>query len=326
MKLHDLAGWEPFLHRHRAFRSCYNCLNGWRRRAWFRYRQLQCWWQHVCSRQMGVAPKRAEGPEVVVSLTTFGPRLKSVYLAIESVMQGSVKPQRIVLWLADELKGQPLPLSLQRQMKRGLQVCYCPEWRSFKKLVPALQQYPEACLVTIDDDQLYDRHLLQYLLESYAEHPLAVHANEVYRITSNGNGKIGPYVGWLRGYADHDVSPLNFPIGEGGVLYPPHCLDAEVLNEAAFMRLCPTADDVWFYAMALKKGVCARKTCTADVRGEVSIENPTVQQGALKYVNVEKGLSRNDVQFQAVFDAYGLFPQFLDLLKRCEHESENLPG
>lgn len=53
----------------------------------------------------------------------------------------------------------------------------------------------------------------------------------------------------------------NFPydarkimaLGYGGVLYPPGAFDEEVFNEKVFMRLCPYADDIWFFAMALKK-------------------------------------------------------------------------
>ena len=76
------------------------------------------------SQEMGVIEGEEEGTEFIVSLTTHGRRLYEVYLAIESIMQGSRKPDRIVLWLSSDKQGEPLPLTLLKQMKRGLVVKY----------------------------------------------------------------------------------------------------------------------------------------------------------------------------------------------------------
>ena len=45
----------------------------------------------------------------IVSLTTYEPRLYETYLAIESIMQQTVKANRIILWLPDSLKTTTLP-------------------------------------------------------------------------------------------------------------------------------------------------------------------------------------------------------------------------
>lgn len=58
----------------------------------------------LCSSTKGISKERYCQKEVIVSLTTYGKRLYDVYLAIESIMQQSMKPNRIVLWLGDELK------------------------------------------------------------------------------------------------------------------------------------------------------------------------------------------------------------------------------
>ena len=52
---------------------------------------------------------------MIVTLTTFGQRLNDVYLAIESIMQGSLLPNRIILWLADDMRGKVLPVTLQNK-------------------------------------------------------------------------------------------------------------------------------------------------------------------------------------------------------------------
>ena len=43
--------------------------------------------------------------------------------------------------------------------------------------------------------------------------------------------------------------------GCAGVLYPPHCLYKDVLNEDLFMKLAPTNDDQWFWLMGVLNNV-----------------------------------------------------------------------
>ena len=96
----------------------------------------------LMSKEMGISGERLCDNEVVVSLTSFGKRIYDVHLAIESIMQGTVKPNRIVLWLSEEeFKGKPLPRMLEMQKARGLQVEFCEDIRSYKKLIPALKQF-----------------------------------------------------------------------------------------------------------------------------------------------------------------------------------------
>jgi len=83
-------------------------------------------------------------------------------------------------------------------------------------------------------------------------------------------------------------------VGSGGVLYPPHCLDEEVLNREVFMDICKYADDVWFFAMALKKGTQISKVFSAVPNGEDYQLNRRVQSSGLYHINVENE-NLNDV-------------------------------
>src|SRR5262245_7345809 len=47
---------------------------------------------------------------------------------------------------------------------------------------------------------------------------------------------------------------LTFPIGVGGVLYPPGCLTREATEIELFAALCPKSDDAWVYWMAQRNG------------------------------------------------------------------------
>ena len=127
------------------------------------------------SHEFGISEEKCCENELVVSLTTFGKRIYDVYLAIESIMQGTVKPNRIVLWLSEEeFKGKQLPRTLELQKKRGLQVEYCRDIRSYNKLIPTLKSYPDSCVITIDDDAMYEFDVVERLLNSHSNHPIGI--------------------------------------------------------------------------------------------------------------------------------------------------------
>lgn len=259
------------------------------------------------SKTKGISDEKYCEHEVIVSLTTFGRRLYDVATTIESIMQGSMLPNRIILWLGEEHKNEDLPLSLQLQQKRGLQVEYCKDIRSYTKLVPALKQYPDAIIITIDDDVVYEKDLVENLFATYKHNVSSICANRIHEIILGNDGKPIEYVNWKWGCVQKSNSALNFLTGVGGVLYPPHSMDDEVLNERVFLNICKFADDIWFYAMALKKGTPIVKSFTHSTIGEDYVINLSVQDVGLHLVNYANN-NLNDIQFRAVFERYDLYP------------------
>ena len=258
--------------------------------------------------QMGITEDRLCDHEVVVSLTSFGKRVYDVPVVIESIMQGTVKPNRIVLWLAeDEFKGKPLPKALEMQKDRGLQVEYCEDIRSYKKLIPSLKMYPEACIITIDDDAIYEYDFLDRMIEAHGKHPRSVCGTRVHKIKLGPDGRPLGYTSWDLYKADVDkASKLHFATGVGGILYPPHCLSPEVLNQKAFSDLAPFADDIWFYAMSLMNDTQVVKVFSRKPNGDF-VELPSAYESALFAQNTNPENCRNDVQFKAVFEKYDLY-------------------
>lgn len=244
--------------------------------------------------------------EVVVSLTTYGKRIYDVHLAIESIMQGTIKPNRIILWLSEEeFKGKRLPHALRLQEQRGLQIEYCEDLLSYKKLIPSLSLYPDACIITIDDDVIYDSHFLSNMLIAHDEHPNAICAGRVYRINLDGNNMPKSYASWQNLIKDYDYSRLNFFTGVGGVLYPTGCLDKEVMNKEVFMDICRHGDDIWFYAMAVLNKTPIVRCFSHNSEGDFVIYN-FVQEEALAVKNTSRTECRNDKQLKAVFEKYNL--------------------
>lgn len=263
------------------------------------------------SHESGVTEERLCDHEVVVSLTSFGKRIHDVSFVIESIMQGTVKPNRIVLWLSEEeFKGKPLPKALELQKARGLQVEFCEDIRSYKKLIPSLKMFPEACIITIDDDALYEYDFLERMLEAHRNHPKAVCGTRVHKVRLDNDGRPLSYMDWEWYTTEAGTeSPLYFPTGVGGILYPPHCFAQEVFNQEAFMTLAPYADDVWFYAMNLMNNAKYVKVHSRKPNGDF-IELPSSYDSALFSQNTDPCNCRNDVQIKAVFEKYSLYEKF----------------
>lgn len=265
----------------------------------------------LSSKESGVTKERLCEHEVIVSLTTFGARIEKVYLTIESIMQGIVKPNRIILWLSkDEFVREDLPAALLRQQERGLQIEFCEDIRSYKKLIPTLKKYPEACVITIDDDVMYEMDFLDKFVRFHKQHPQHIGVTVARKIRTDAEGKIMSYLGWHHIQNENAVeTPYILGVGVGGIMYPPKSLHADVLNQELFMELCPYGDDIWFYAMAILNGTKTQKLPTQNVDGDF-VDIYADQPDALSVQNVNERECRNDKQIKAVFDHYKLWDRF----------------
>ncbi len=272
-----------------------------RRTDWLKEKVMSCL-------EQGVTDERYDGEEVIVSLTSFGKRINEVYLAIESIMQGTLKPNRIILWLAEnEFGGKALPQTLQRQQKRGLQIEFCEDIRSYKKIVPTMVKYPDACVVTIDDDAMYEFDLLENLIQAHHDHPDDICACRVHRIALDDRKRPRSYLQWDLLVYPEEKSNLHFLTSGGGTLFPPHCFVEEFFNRDAYLSLCPYADDVWINAMIWKSGKQISKAYTHSRRGCDYVDISVDQEVSLSEKNLDASSCQNDVQIRAVMDRYNLY-------------------
>lgn len=201
-------------------------------------------------------------PETLtVSLTSFGTRIETVYLTIESLMQQSLKADRIVLTLdRNNFSEATLPAALKKQRDRGLEILFCEEdLGPYTKFYYTLQKYPDDLLITVDDDLVYPIDTLDQLYRAYQNDPDVVHCTRSHLIRFNTNGAILPYKSWKWDHNFDAPSLLIFPTGVGGVLYFPGCFDEEILNKKVFQQLARDADDIWLKAMTLLRQTKCRQ-------------------------------------------------------------------
>lgn len=259
-------------------------------------------------REKGVTDKLYCDHEIIISLTTYGRRLFDVCLTIESLMQQTFKANRIVLWIDEKSMESPLPESLIRQTARGLTIMPTKDLRSYKKLIPALAAFPEAAIITADDDLIYDFDIIERIIKAHLEDPRSIQSCRIHSMTFDNNLQLNPYEKWA--WCTATTYARHFITGSGGTLYPPHSLADDVSDETVFTTICPTANDVWFTAMAKLKGTPIKKVPTRSPFGEDYICNDDVQDIGLSNINVGDN-GRNDEQIKAVFSKYNIY----DLIK-----------
>ncbi|MDR3256689.1 MAG: glycosyltransferase [Endomicrobium sp.] len=241
--------------------------------------------------------------KIIISLTSYPPRINVVHKAILTLLEQTKKADKIILWLANEdfpNKEKDLPRELTELTTRGLTISWCKDIKSYKKLIPTVREYPEYAIVTADDDVYYHKDWLEKLYIAYIKQPNAVHCYRA-RIITFKYGKISPYLQWnfyLVGSHKPNPSFRNFPTGCGGILYPPHVFYKDLLREDLFLKLLPSTDDIWFWAMCVLNNIKINsvKKNTAYVK---NVEN--TQKSSLWSINKN---NINDENLQKIFHLY----------------------
>lgn len=243
-------------------------------------------------------PGRSHGlpHQLVVSLTSYPRRYPTLALTLKCLLAQSVRADRTILWIARE-DFSSLPGSVRALEAKGLEIRTCENIRSYKKIIPALAAFPDATIVTADDDVYYSADWLETLVGHAGEKTIVCH--RAHAIKFDQHGRLAPYDKW-----DFDASAdaqLLFPTGVGGVLYPPGALSPEVMDEALFQKLCPNADDVWLFWMGRRAGSSYAKV----PKDWSPITWKGTQETALYLTNM---LSHgNDVQIARIMQQFG-FP------------------
>ncbi len=242
-------------------------------------------------------------PRVTVSLTTYPARIDRVHIAIESLLLQTRPADRVVLWLAREQfpdGEEALPAALLEQRERGLSIEWCEEdIRSYKKIIPAAEKWPEDIIITADDDLVYECTAVERLLESYSRHPDCVSTLRAHLMRFGEDGSVLPYEQWVPEYSAFVDRPLMalFPTTGGGMLFPPSILPGCAFERDVFTDICPTADDIWIKCMLTLAGV---KTVLASPNTRLQHVEGTQNEGLYDVNRTE-----NDTQLAAVLERYG---------------------
>lgn len=250
---------------------------------------------------------------IIVSLTSYPARMGGIVYCINSLLRQSVRARKVILWLAETQYPngkKDLPNNLLELCDYGLEIRFCDDLKSYKKIFYSAQEYSNSIIVTADDDTLYPENWLSNLLKTHIEYPDCIVCYRAHEITFDQNG--------LRTYKSWNALSKNFqgpslklvPIGVGGILYPPNFFDDVEFDFDVIRKYAPTTDDIWLKVLAVKKGIPAVKvklnsTEWFTIKGS--------QSSSLKYINVENG-DKNDEALSLLMSYYNICAEnFYDL-------------
>ena len=291
------------------------------------------------------SPTRGEEEKVIVSLTSFPARINIVVKTIKTLLTQTLKPDAVILWLAPEQfpNGEKdLPQELLNLKQYGLTIDWYKDIRSYKKIIPTLKKYPNAVIITTDDDIYYAPDTVESLYKSYLDHRNEVHAHrcdwlkvemDVQEISPHPNPppikggddtcdaqtqkKVIKWEKTRELYLDRHRGVASFHnrlTGYGAVLYPPNCFYKDVCDESLIKELIPTHDDIWLWAMATLNGYKTRL-----VKGyseSINYVENSQQYGLCKINKKGVGMSLDEA-YEIMLNKY---PQLLEILEKEEAE------
>ena len=245
--------------------------------------------------------------DAVVSLTSFPARIDGLYYCLCSLLNQIVRPKRLVLWLAKEQfpnKLNSLPRRICELQDVGLEIKFCNDIKSYKKIVYMAQEAVNENIIIVDDDTLYPEDWLKRIWDESTRYPDSVICYRAHEIGID-NGIIEPYDKWNK-LAPGIKGPSKglMPIGVGGVLYPKRCFENVEWDYNAIHKCAPTTDDIWLKCLITSRGYKIIKV-DAD-----SVEWFTVlgtQKQRLAKMNVEMG-NANDIALKKCMQYFGLIP------------------
>lgn len=248
---------------------------------------------------------------VIVSLTSFPQRIKEVKYTLYSLLNQTIRPKLIILWLANDQFPNKEEINTYFYVfyKYNVQIKYTKNIGSYKKIIPALNLYKTDIIVTADDDIYYDRLWLEKLYKAYLKHKeeKVVVCHRMHKIVVKNNN-ILPYNHWKFIAQNVKPSPLNFATSGGGILFPPNCFYKDVTNEKLFTYLSKHADDIWLWAMIIMNGwnyisVSNEKFCVKSIN---FLRDANVIKNMFSLSDININQRKNDEQFEKIVNYYSL--------------------
>ena len=274
---------------------------------WFYNFPVRRWYEkHPSTKYM--LNKTPRKQKIIVSFTSYPKRIGEVFLVVETLLRQSMKPDMIILWLAEsQFKTiNDVPAELRALQKAGLTIRFCDDLRSHKKYFYVMQEFPDDLIILVDDDTFYSRDLIRKLMDLHQKHP-----DDIVCMTPTLISGITelPSV-WHSPLCDEHIVHSFYaqPYTGQGTLYPPHSFDESlVFNKEKIMQLCPHADDLWLKFMSLRKGVYV--TAIHKYRS-IPVTIYGTAEDSLYYVNAAEG-NQNDVQWKNLLNEYGA-PEYVE--------------
>ena len=235
---------------------------------------------------------------IIVSITSSEEHFKGLELSLYSLLNQTVQPDRIILWLSDEYELSELPYSITRYIKNGLEIRFVEDKSVYNKIIYPLKEFGNSINVIADDDIVYPRNWLKKLYHSYITNPENIHLHRASEVNIEGS-ELKSIKEWEFVVNRESAEYSNFINIEGGVLFPPDCFTKEIFREDIYKKYVPTSIDVWLWFMALVSGRKIRV-----VKNHIKMLSCVNYINKIMSINSDKFVKRTDEQISNLMEFY----------------------
>lgn len=220
---------------------------------------------------------------VIISLTSYSIRLRNVgKTTIWSLINNQFKNKHIVLTV---YKGdlELIPPDIRLMSDKGVieLMIVDEDLAPHKKYFYTMKKYRNNPIITVDDDAIYPKDMIEKMYIAYKHNPNTIIARRSF-IISGRNGELDSYKIWMKHFAG--ITKPSFavmPTGLGGILYPPDCLGISDANLPEIYDV-KYDDDFYLKALEIRKGLKVMNICkTWDELFIKNLDDPYTQSIAL---------------------------------------------
>lgn len=265
---------------------------------------------------------------VYISLTTISKRIDTIYDTILSLFSQTYPIEEIHLYISrdpylldDGILHIPLGLSKLANSFKSFKIIYTYNSGPYRKLLPILKTLwdKDAIIITVDDDKIYDKYMVENMMNKYIEfggnHIIANRAQIRWNsiLGKYCKKKFGRYNKKIeqvikesceRVDKSHEMSysfsnrfnyikALSFFEGNDGVLYHTKFFTPLVFQWNLIKNLASTHDDFWFKMCSLINGHGV--VCLHSYKVRISEKKANTSSSALHF-NLNAGTYDSDLK------------------------------
>lgn len=259
---------------------------------------------------------------VYISVTSIFQNQDILVPTLNSILKQTVIPDKIFVYLSEEeyLLDSGFPnrkitdsklANLIRNSNDLIEIKWVKNTGPYRKLLPLMKEkWNEDCIIiTIDDDTLYDKVLVETYLNVHKEHDTCVIGSRGWTPNFNDFKDFNyhlrnPSGNELSSLVSSDGVPLfNFLTGKGGILYKPSFFRKTgdlIFDESIYLNTNPTQDDIWFYVIRVLNGTPCH-VCNTNGTCDAFFKDSTHRTGL--FVNFNHKDDANSKGFRKLYDA-----------------------
>ncbi len=226
--------------------------------------------------------KEDRNEKLIFTLTTFPDRIDSVQYTLKTLFSQSLKPDRVILWLAaEEFENFEFPESIKKFIDIGLEIRYCDNLYGHKRYYKLYESLKEnELMVMFDDDILFPKYLVERLYDKWQTNKKCIVCDRGQVLSFDGDKVLNP--GRWSSISNVGLKQPSFRIlasPGGGCLIPPNSLYKDACDSEIIKKYALKTGDIWLMFMAVQNNTKIMRTYKYHRTFILSERQQTVQLG-----------------------------------------------